>query len=67
MNLCNEETTVGEFEVRYPVWCEWLQCSLRVLRKVYQESCQDKLEAYPILKEKVTAPTQSTQSSKPIW
>ena len=33
VNLCSEETVVGEFEVRYPVMCEWLQRSLRVLRK----------------------------------
>ena len=35
VNLCSEETVVGEFEVRYPVMCEWLRWSLRVLRKVY--------------------------------
>ena len=34
MNICSEETVVGEFEVRYPIMCEWLQWSLRVLRKV---------------------------------
>ena len=33
MNVCSEETVVGEFEVRYPILCEWLQWSLRVLRK----------------------------------
>ena len=35
VNVCSEETVVGEFEVRYPIMCEWLQWSLRVLRKVY--------------------------------
>ena len=34
VNICSEETVVGEFEVRYPIMCEWLQWSLRVLRKV---------------------------------
>ena len=33
MNVCSEETVVEEFGVRYPVMCEWLQWSLRVLRK----------------------------------
>ena len=37
VNICSEETVVGEFEVRYPIMCEWLQWSLRVLRKVYTE------------------------------
>ena len=32
----------------------------------YINDTMKKLEAYPISKEKVTAPTQSTQSSKPI-
>ena len=38
VNICSEETVVGEFEVRYPIMCEWLQWNLRVLRKAQHPS-----------------------------
>ena len=34
VNICSEETVVGEFEVRYSIMCEWLQWSLLMVAKI---------------------------------